>query len=387
MKKNRLGKWVLLIVLSLLTAISVYPVLADKNPVEEFFDSLSLDSREDGGAYTLIDEDGNVLMRTARHVHVGDRWQGMDNHRWVVYAVEGDLARAKPATSGGQTWLGQIQSTLKVARVRPVQQKGENKKRIGIYSTHGAESYVESDGSDSVSSGGGIIDVAESLKNGLEKDGVEAIQSKETHVPHDANAYKRSRDTAQELLREGVDAVIDVHRDAIAGEEYIEDGMVQIQLVVGRQNQNQGPNQEFAEKLKAAADEQYPGLIKGIFSAKGNYNQDMSPQSLLIDVGTHESDKAGAEESVEKFADVLTTVLYGSTDPTEQEETAKATTKGSTAWKTILWILAVALVGGGAFLYISAGSWEEMTKKLKGFFTNEFKDVLNYSGKNRHRDD
>lgn len=382
--ENKLRKFLAVFALALLATASLFPVLADENPVEEFFDSISLDSREDGGAYTLTDEEGNVLMRTARHVHVGDRWQGMDNRRWTVFAVEGDLARARPTAPGGQTWFGQVHHLLEAFGARPVQQEGENKKRIGIYSTHGAEAYVENDGSDSVPSGGGIIDVAESLKSGLENDGVEAIQSKETHVPHDANAYKRSRDTAQELLSEGVDAVIDVHRDAIAGEEYIENGMVQIQLVVGRQNQNQGPNQEFAEKLKATADEQYPGLIKGIFSAKGNYNQDMSPQSLLIEVGTHENDKTGAEESVRKFADVLTTVLYGSADPARQEATAKATTKGSTVWRTILWILVVAVVGGGIFLYISAGSWQEMTKKLKNFFQNEFKDVLNFRGKNRN---
>ena len=71
--------------------------------------------------------------------------------------------------------------------------------------------------------------------------------------------------------------------------------MVQIQLVVGRQNQNQAANQEFAEKLKAVADEKYPGLVKGIFAAKGNYNQDMMPTSILIEVSTHENEKEAAQ--------------------------------------------------------------------------------------------
>lgn len=378
----------LLAVLALFLIFNQFPAGA-QDPVEEFFDLISLDTRDDGGVYTITDEQGNVLMRTARHVHVGDRWIGMDNRRWVVFDVEGDEATAKRAGQGSQSWLQRVRALIlgTFGPATPVQQQETTEKKIGIYSTHGAESYVPNDGTDSVPEGGGIIDVAESLKAGLEQDGVTAIQSEETHVPHDSNAYKRSRNTAQELLSDGSDAVIDVHRDAIAAEEYLENGMVQIQLVVGRQNQNAAANQEFAEKLKAVADEQYPGLVKGIFAAKGNYNQDMSPRSLLIEVGTHENDKNGAEESVTKFADVLTTTLYGSAEAAEQTEKPAATASGGTVWRTILWLLAIVIVGGGAFLYISAGSWEEMKKKLKGFTQGEFGDLFKISLKNREDDD
>ncbi len=366
---------------TLLLVFNLHPAGAEESPLEEFFDLLNLDTREDGGTYTIYDPQGNVLMRTARHVHVGDRWLGMDNLRWEVEKVQGDDATAKSVERRGQSMLQRLQGYLRgaISQTIPVAQDNPPNKSIGIYSTHGAESYVENDGADSVDSGGGIIDVAESLKSGLENDGVKAIQSKETHVPHDSNAYKRSRDTAQELLQDGVDAVIDVHRDAIAGEDYVKDDMVQIQLVVGRQNQNQAANQEFAEKIKAEADKQYPGLIKGIFSAKGNYNQDMSPRSLLIEVGTHENNKEGAEESVEKFADVLTTVLYGS--PAAAEQSPKPTAGRGTVWRTILWLLAILVVGGGAFLYISAGSWEEMKHKLRGFTRGEFGDLFRLGGK------
>ena len=362
-----------LVVLSL--ALSLVPVEAEKSEIEEFFDLISLDSRDDGGAYTISDEKGNILMRTARHVHPGDRWLGMDNRRWEVFDIEGDEAVARLVSSKDRSWFFRFPGFIRNAFFPAVTTQQEDKvaKKIGIYSTHGAESYVPNDGSDSLPQGGGIIDVAQALKDGLEGDGVEAIQSKETHVPHDSNAYKRSRDTAQELLNDGVDAVIDVHRDAIAGEEYVEDDMVQIQLVVGRQNQNQAANQEFAEKIKAVADEQYPGLIKGIFSAKGNYNQDMSPRSLLIEVGTHENDKDAAEESVRKFADVLTVVLYGNP---ETGEAGQATASKGTIWRTILWLLGLLIVGGAAYLYISAGSWEEMKHKLKGFTRGEFDDLF-----------
>lgn len=374
----------LFLVLMLLLTVNHLPMGAEEDAVEEFFDLLHLDTRDDGGAYTIMDKEGNVLMRTARHVHVGDRWIGMDNRRWEVFSVEGDYATARYTGGGRQSWLQRVRSfIIGNTQSQSVQQQETTEKKIGIYSTHGAESYVPNDGADSLPEGGGIIDVAESLKEGLKENGVEAVQSKETHVPHDSNAYKRSRDTAQELMQDDVDAVIDVHRDALEAEEYLEDGMVQIQLVVGRQNQNQEANQEFAEKLKAIADEKYPGLVKGIFAAKGNYNQDMSPRSLLIEVGTHKNDKEAAQESVKKFADVVTIALYGSTEPTQQSEAPKATASRGTVWRTILWLLAIVVVGGGAYLYISAGSWEEMKRKLKGFTQGEFGDLFKLSLKNR----
>ncbi|MGI6366432.1 MAG: stage II sporulation protein P [Bacillota bacterium] len=377
-----------IILLALALVLPLSPVRGQGNPTEEFFDLLHLDTRDDGGVYTLRDQGGNVLMRTARHIHVGDTWIGMDNRRWEVYEVEGDDALARPVSRDrGQSILDKVRIAAAILLPRPllVQEEENVNKKIGVYNTHGAESYVPNDGTDSIPEGGGIIDVAESLAKALEDNGVEVVESKETHVPHDAGAYKRSRETVEEIMGEGVDAVVDVHRDAIPAEEYqTEDGTVQIQLVVGRQNQNQAANQAFAEELKAVADEKYPGLVKGIFSAKGNYNQDMSPASILIEVGTHQTDKEAAEESAAKFADVLATLLYGraeaAQDPAAQP---RGQGRGRTVLSTILWLLAIVIIGGGVFLYISAGSWPEMKRKLQGFAKGEFGDLFKARVRNR----
>ena len=129
----------------------------------------------------------------------------------------------------------------------------------------------------------------------------------------DAMAYQRSRRTAEEFLRSGAKALFDVHRDAVPPEGYIDvvnnDEKVQIQFVVGRQNQNLEANRDFAENLKKITDEKYPNLIKGIFMANGSYNQDMLPMSILLEVGAHENTKEGAEESVALFADAVGTIL------------------------------------------------------------------------------
>ena len=382
-------KRIFCVLLLVVLALPLVPARAEEGGLEEYFDSLNIDTRDDGKVFTIMDQEGNVLVRTGRFVHAGDTWIGMDNRKWEVYQVAGDNAYAQLLKSPKKDQSLFRRYLVFIIRlipgIAPAQQQDNVQKRIGIYNTHGAEAYVPNDGTDSVPQGGGVIDVADSLKEGLENQGVQVVQSKETHVPHDAGAYKRSRNTVAEIMNDGVDAVIDVHRDAVPKEEYLENDMVQIQLVVGRQNQNQAANQQFAEGLKAVADEKYPGLVKGIFSAKGNYNQDMAPTSMLIEVGSHENDKAMAEQSVVMFADVLSTYLYGS--PEQAPASPETKGGGSTAWRTILWLLAIAVVGGGIYLYISAGSWPEMKRKLQDFARGEFGDLFKLRLKNRGGDD
>ena len=126
--------------------------------------------------------------------------------------------------------------------------------------------------------------MGDELSKALERRGVEVIRSRERHVPHDAGAYQRPRRTVEEILKQNPDAIIDVHRDAVPKEEYLEkverQERVQIQLVVGRQNQNMAPIRAFAEGLKKQSDEKFPGLIRGIFMARGKYNQDVSPRNF-----------------------------------------------------------------------------------------------------------
>ena len=77
-----------------------------------------------------------------------------------------------------------------------------------MYHSHGAESYVPSDGTESDPDGGGILDVGVSFVNALEDKGLNVVHNEDTHVPHDAGAYYRSRRTVEDLLTEGVDVLL-----------------------------------------------------------------------------------------------------------------------------------------------------------------------------------
>lgn len=351
---------------------------------EDVFD----EAEHHGGAYfTMVDEDGNVVMRTARRIVVGDEYINIDNNCYRVVAVDGDVAHATlvakvvladPPGRKSEGWLQRVNRLLRGAI--PVQQDQTGEKKIAVYHSHGAESYIKGDGAESKDQGGGIVDVADSLSKALEEKGVEVIRSKETHVPHDAGAYQRSRRTVEEALKNNPDALIDVHRDAVPEEEYLEkvegEERVQIQLVVGRQNQNIAQNREFAEGLKKVADEKYPGLVKGIFMARGNYNQDMSPRSVLIEVGSHTNSKAQAEESVDLFADVVNIYLYGGAEDGRELSAPQRTASNRSALRSVLWILLGLVLAVAAYLVISAGGFRQAWEKLAQFSNREFGDVF-----------
>jgi stage II sporulation protein P len=316
-------------------------------------------------------DDDSVIMKTARMIHVDDEYITGNNTHYIVERVEGNTAWARslgdidlsepPDVLGGVFRSGMLSEPV---------QAGNTDLTFAVYHSHGAEAYVPSDGTESIDEGGGILNVGESFARALEDNGLEVKHSTETHVPHDAGAYNRSRRTVEEMMRNNADVFFDIHRDAVPAEEYLaavdSEELVQIQFVVGRQNQNVEVNRQFAESLKNATDQLHPGLIKGIFMARGSYNQDITPLALLLEVGTHENTREGAEESVALFAEAVNYYFAG-----PEAERARGAV-GGTALRTILWVILIALLAAGAYLIISTGSIEEARAKISHFFKKEF---------------
>ena len=132
--------------------------------------------------------------------------------------------------------------------------------------------------------------------------------------------------------------------------------------MVGRQNQNSEANIAFAEKMKAYYDDVKPGLIKSIFMAKGNYNQDLAPNSVLLEIGTHTNTLEAAKNGAKEFAEVLPQFLglKASSDKNTasdgQLHDKAASPEGETGMgKSVIWLLLAVVIGGGIFLFISQG--------------------------------
>lgn len=342
-------------------------------------------AQEGETVYALVDGNGELLTHIAADVEAGDEYIDQGNRLFKVVSVDEASLTATVELAGEEPMLSL--TALEIGRTAQT-------KSVGIYVTHSDEAYEDGDGASSIDSGWtGIHDVAWALGESLEEMGVEVLFDPSVHLPHDAGAYRRSRATAVELLKQGPSALIDVHRDGIpdASEYTTEvDGeeMTQVRLLVGRSNPNSAANREFAKKLKAAADSEYPGLIKDIFIGKGNYNQELMPQSILLEFGTHTSNKEEVLRSTELMADVLHTVLFGTggsgaaaQNPSQsgqgdeaQGENVTGTPQGaqqedggSGVATGIAWIVGIAVLGAIAFAVISSGSLKAVPERLKRF--------------------
>ena len=306
--------------------------------------------------YTLVDAQGETLTQRGGRIYVGDGYISFDNREYRVVSADDDKQVAVAE------YVGEASVEAFAAK-----QGGDadGKKLVCMYSTHSDESYVPGDGSESKWSDAGIYDVGDSLKAALEKKGIEAVYSHETFLPHDADAYTRSRRTAEELMKQNPDALIDVHRDAVPASQYETevDGedISKVRLFVGRSNPNAAANKAFAQQLKAQADQQYPGLVKDIFIGRGNYNQELYDHSILLEFGTHEIDKDKAIAATSYMADVLDGVLYGKgakADARRRSQTAGAA-------KGLGWTLLALAAAAAVFAYAATGTGRGALKKLR----------------------
>lgn len=331
------------------------------------------DEYDDGEVYSLYDEQGAYLTCRGGRIYEGDEYISGDDKLYRVTKVD-DAAKSATAQLLGDEPPNTPKQTQAVFAALAAaaegaekggsdNQKGDaGKKLICMYSTHSDESYEPSDGTSSKKQDAGIYDVGEALKKNLEEKGIEVKYSEQTHLPHDAGAYRRSRQTAEELLKMQPAALLDLHRDGIPDpDEYTKeiDGekATKVRLLVGRSNPNADANRAFAKEIKAAADKKYPGMIKDIFIGKGNYNQELYPQALLLEFGTHTISKDRAIASTQFIADVLDDVLFGGSAKAESVETDKAGSKG------IAWIIGIVVVGALIYMLAATGTFKGLMAK------------------------
>lgn len=375
------NKFIIVTIVALFLVVSNLPITA---LADDWYE-------EEEGYFTLYDEDENELTIMAREIFLQDEYISEDNKHYTVTKVDKEKKTAY-AKFLGEVELPDVEEVEALNIITAALQQDQEGK-ILLYCTHSDESYLPSDGKPSIPGKGGIFDVAQSFREALNNKGIDAVLDKTPHDPHDAGAYRRSRQTAVDLIRKNmpVAAVFDIHRDAVPKEVY--DTQVngeyisKVRIVVGKRNQNRQANQELAYKIKAVADKIYPGLIKDIYIGKGMYNQELSPRSLLFECGSFEGTKEAAQKSMVYMADVISRAIYGGTaqaktqkgenrgeykiNPIDQE-TNQGTQGGG---KGILWIIAIIVAGAVLFLLFSSGG-REMFSKISKTSREEFSSFL-----------
>jgi len=256
--------------------------------------------------YTIYNENNEEICKRGEEIEVGDSYISYDNKKYKI--VEIDENKNCKAQYVEDVKLPNITMETGLLEVQI------NEKRAGLYITHNDESYIPSDGVESIYGAGGIHDVARAFKIALQNEGFIVELDETLHLPHDNLAYRRSRTTADRIMKEfNPDVLFDIHRNGAPASLYETTvggvPMSKVRMVVGQGNSNFEENYQFALEIKALADEWYPGLINDIYIGARDYNQDLSPQALLIEFGSQATSKEDAIKSTVPFANVINGVL------------------------------------------------------------------------------
>ena len=258
-----------------------------------------------------------ILFLKGNDINEGDQYLSSDNKLYEIHDVD-----EKSKTAIARFIRDEKLPEYKVTRANDnLKARAASLKTVGIYHTHNDESYFTPDGVDSVYGKGGIHDVGKALVSNFQKLGVNVIYREDLHLPHNSGAYTRSQVTASALLNEGARAIFDIHRDSTKRSEYLTkvngEQMSAVRLVIGAASANYEENKKFAYSIKAYADKVYPGLIKDIYTGKGNYNQQLSSRAMLFEMGCENIEKDLVIKSTENLAKTLDVVLYGTENASE----------------------------------------------------------------------
>lgn len=330
------------------------------------------------GRYTtIIDEQENVLSMMSRAVYAGDEIYTAEGKIYRVDKVQDDMASAR--FLGMDQQIAALQGYFASQEVPVIKRKIENKPdapaNFAIYHTHSSESYIPSDGTQSIRFRGGIFKVGTVMAEGLRKIGMEVNHDQTAHDPHDNNAYVRSRRTAARLLNTSPVAMFDVHRDGVPDPNFYRErvggqDVASIRIVVGRQNPLMSANMEFARQMLTSVNNIHPKVVKEIFVGRGDYNQDLMPTALLLEAGTYTNTREEAERGVDLFAGALPTAMGispASPAPTGTEAPGKSTGAARGAWRAVGWILGFTVFGGLAFLLINGVKLSDVRTRLVDF--------------------
>lgn len=195
------------------------------------------------------------------------------------------------------------------------------------YTKSGQDSYQESDPYRTTDDAHNVVRVGDEMAAAFAQAGLNVLHDRTLHdYPNYNGAYTRSRETVERYLEQypSISVVLDVHRDAIMGEnntiykavarEDVAENCAQVMLVVGTQeaggsHPNWRQNLAFAMALERQLNLDKPTLARPITLRKSHYNQQLSVGSLLVEVGTHGNTLEEAVNAARAFAESAAPVI------------------------------------------------------------------------------
>ena len=200
---------------------------------------------------------------------------------------------------------------------------------ILIYHTHTTEAYTQTDTETYVESSKwrttdkerNVVAVGEVLKEILEKEyGFHVIHDTTDHEPPKlATSYDRSLVTLEKYHKEYPSIVlfIDLHRDAYSTEnapcDYLTINGIEtakMMLVVGKGDKYEDKpyytsNEAFANRITAHLNAVCPNLCRPVRIKTGRYNQHVTPNCILVEVGHNANTLSQAKAAMPYLAEAI----------------------------------------------------------------------------------
>ena len=197
-----------------------------------------------------------------------------------------------------------------------------------ILHTHATESYVNYKDYRAEDPAHNMVSVGQALTQRLEQAGIGVLHDTTLHdQPSYSDAYTAARQTVQQYLTRypSIRLVLDLHRDAItdtAGNQLAykldtdQGTAARMMLVMGSDTgglsyPNWQENLSLAVKLQAQLEKNTPGICRPLALRASRYNQDLSPGTLLIEMGAAGNTRQEALLAAEFLAEAIIDLAYG----------------------------------------------------------------------------
>lgn len=208
--------------------------------------------------------------------------------------------------------------------------------QILILHSHGSEAYSQNDGdlyqeSDpyrTTDCSHNVVRVGEEMAQVFRSRGFQVVHDTNLYdYPQYNGAYERSQAAVQSWLAQypTIRIILDVHRDALVGTDGAiyklisqenEKKVAQVMLVVGTDSGGANHpswvnNLALAIRFQQELIADYVSLARPIVLRTSSYNQELSPGSLLVEVGGHGNTLTEALDGARLFAESVSQVLSG----------------------------------------------------------------------------
>ncbi|MCI9233770.1 MAG: hypothetical protein HFH08_04130 [Bacilli bacterium] len=201
-----------------------------------------------------------------------------------------------------------------------------NQPRVYIYSTHYKESYSATNLED-YNITPNVKMASMLLKEKMNKLGVSTVVEEAdlgdfmaVNNWNHSRSYEASRYFVKDALTKNpnLELIIDLHRDAVSKKsstvEIDGTSYAKILFVCGKENPNYEKNLELMNKLNQKIKEKYPGLTRGVMTHEGKgyngvYNQDLSPNIILLECGGNENNIGEVTNTLTLIAPIIVEML------------------------------------------------------------------------------